>query len=143
MKKTTLAIVIAILAVGTIAGIYLFNKEEPATTDTPTISNQASDQPATSTNPDKATSYSAAEVATHKSADDCWTIISGNVYDITSYIPRHPGGEDEIVAACGKDGTSLFTERKTEDGQSVGSGTPHSSSAASQLESLKVGTLAN
>jgi len=140
MKKSTIAIIIAILSVGVIAGIYFFNQDEPSTSDTPAITSESTsskdDNPSTN-------SYTTAQVATHKTANDCWTIINGNVYDITAYIPRHPGGEDEIVAACGTDGTSLFTERKTADGESVGSGTPHSSSAASQLENLKIGTLEN
>ena len=31
------------------------------------------------------------QVALHNSEADCWTIIDGSVYDISSYIPRHPG----------------------------------------------------
>jgi hypothetical protein len=144
MKKSTIAILIAILSVGAIASIYLFQKDEPATSDLPAITS-----PSTST-PDRATtesapasSYTAAQVAEHAKVDDCWTIVNGNVYDITAYIPRHPGGQDEILEACGTDGTSLFTQRRTAGGDNVGSGTPHSSNAASQLESLKIGTLAN
>jgi cytochrome b involved in lipid metabolism len=72
--------------------------------------------------------------------DDCWTIIEGNVYDITSYVPRHPGG-DEILLACGRDGTSLFVSRTDNNGQKVGSGTPHSSGAKNQLQSLYIGKL--
>lgn len=146
MKKTTIAIIIAILAVGALGGIYLFNKEEPDTSPTPQISqttdDDSSDNTASQKKPANSESFTAAQVATHDSESDCWTIINGNVYDITSYIPRHPGG-DEILRACGVDGTSLFTQRQTSDGESVGSGTPHSSSAESQLEALKVGTLKN
>jgi cytochrome b involved in lipid metabolism len=47
-------------------------------------------------------------VSEYNTAESCWTIIDGNVYDVTSYVPRHPGGIGEIVKACGKDGTSLF-----------------------------------
>lgn len=80
------------------------------------------------------------QVAAHNSADDCWTIVSGTVYDITDYIPRHPGG-DRILQACGQDGTSLFNERQTAEGEPVGTGTPHSSSANSQLQDFEIGTL--
>lgn len=139
MKKSTLAIIIAILSVGVLGGLYLYQKEEPSTSETPTISTNTTSSTDGTT---KATSYTAAEVATHKTANDCWTIINGNVYDLTSYVSRHPGGDD-IELACGVDGTTLFTERKTEDGKAVGSGTPHDSGSASQLESLKIGTLTN
>jgi cytochrome b involved in lipid metabolism len=84
--------------------------------------------------------YTLAKVAEHSSESDCWTIIDGNVYDITSYVPRHPGG-DEILRACGADGTSLFEQRQTANGEVVGSGTPHSASAQSQLQSLQIGTV--
>lgn len=82
------------------------------------------------------------EIAKHNNEDDCWTIIDGNVYDITSYVPRHPGG-DEILRACGADGSSLFNSRKTESGEEVGSGTSHSSSAKSTLSRFQVGTVSN
>lgn len=89
----------------------------------------------------EAMTYTLADVATHASSSDCWTVINNKVYDLTSYIPQHPGG-DEVLRACGKDGTSLFTQRTTEDGETVGSGTPHSGSATAQLQTLYVGDLA-
>jgi len=86
--------------------------------------------------------YTSTEVSQHSTEKDCWTIIAGNVYDITKYIPSHPGG-DGILAACGQDGTALFTERTNSSGESIGSGTPHSNNATQQLERLKIGTLKN
>lgn len=58
-------------------------------------------------NSNKATAYSLDDIAKHAEAGDCWTAVDGKVYDITSFVPDHPGGE-EIAKACGKDGTSLF-----------------------------------
>ncbi len=80
------------------------------------------------------------EVAKHNSKEDCWTIVSGNVYDISDYISQHPGG-NVIVQSCGNDGTALFEKRKTSEGDSIGSGTPHSSQAQLQLEDYLVGPL--
>lgn len=51
---------------------------------------------------------SLATVATHKDAASCWSVIEGKVYDLTAYVPKHPGGKSEILAICGKDGSSLF-----------------------------------
>lgn len=96
-------------------------------------------EPATSTGRTD-TVYTLEDVKVHDSKSSCWTIISGSVYDITNYIPRHPGG-DEILRACGVDGTSLFKTRQTSDGESVGSGSPHSPNAEEQLSKLKVGKL--
>ncbi|KAH3684771.1 hypothetical protein WICPIJ_004235 [Wickerhamomyces pijperi] len=44
----------------------------------------------------------------HKHKDDCWTVLSGKVYNITPYLKFHPGGVDELMKCAGKDGTSLF-----------------------------------
>ncbi len=55
-----------------------------------------------------ATGITKVEVAAHANEASCWSIINGGVYDLTSYVPRHPGGKSEILAICGKDGTRLF-----------------------------------
>lgn len=62
--------------------------------------------------------YTSGEVAQHSSESSCWSIIEGSVYDLTSYVPRHPGGKREILNICGRDGTSLF------DGQHGGDSKP-------------------
>lgn len=103
------------------------------------ISKRSQSNPATQT-AQPTNSWTADEVARHSSKSDCWTIISGDVYDLTTFINRHPGG-DEILRACGTDATTLFNSRQTSDGQDVGSGTPHSSVAKEQLDQLKIGTI--
>ncbi len=47
-----------------------------------------------------------AEVGKHSSPSDCWVVIDGKVYDLTSFRPEHPGGANRIK--CGKDMTSAF-----------------------------------
>ncbi len=76
--------------------------------------------------------FTLSEVATHANAQSCYTTISGNVYDVTAYIPVHKGGSAQILAICGKDGSSLFS------GQHAGAPKP-----AQALASFKIGTLAN
>lgn len=51
---------------------------------------------------------SPAEVAKHNSADDCWVVINGYVYDLTRFIPNHPGGSDVIKYNAGRDVTAIF-----------------------------------
>ncbi|EXJ95834.1 hypothetical protein A1O1_00959 [Capronia coronata CBS 617.96] len=41
---------------------------------------------------------------------DAWTVYNGKVYNITPYVPFHPGGKGEIVRGAGKDSTKLFLE---------------------------------
>lgn len=59
--------------------------------------------------------YNLAEVAKHKTEQDCWTVVSGKVYNITTYIPKHPGGKQTIMQGCGTDGTSLFDSKHSEE----------------------------
>lgn len=44
----------------------------------------------------------------HNKRDDAWTAIYGKVYNITAYLPFHPGGVKALMRAAGRDGTKLF-----------------------------------
>lgn len=82
--------------------------------------------------------YTATEVSKHKSKTDCWTIINDNVYDLTGYIPHHQGG-DNILSACGVDGTAFFNGQKA---GAQGDTKRHAGSANAELAKLQIGTLA-
>lgn len=47
------------------------------------------------------------EVAQHNTSADCWVIIGQGVYDVTKFIPRHPGGP-LIYVNAGGDCTQMF-----------------------------------
>ncbi len=80
-------------------------KPTPAPTPTPTPA------PTTST----VKTYTLADISLHKSQTDCWTAVNEKVYDITAYVPRHPGGIKQIMQVCGKDGTFLFEDQHSGD----------------------------
>ncbi|KAF9648697.1 cytochrome b5 [Thelephora ganbajun] len=44
----------------------------------------------------------------HNKRDDIWMALYGKVYNVTAYMPYHPGGEKELMRAAGRDGTKLF-----------------------------------
>jgi len=50
----------------------------------------------------------AQEVALHSTSQDCWSLVNGSVYNLTSYVNSHPGGTANIQSICGKDGSSAF-----------------------------------
>ena len=79
--------------------------------------------------------YTLSEVMNHNTKNNCWLIIEGNVYDITKFVSRHPGGEI-IVSACGTDATEKFNRRP-------GKGTSHSALARKTLSDLRLGSLSN
>ncbi|KAI6246778.1 Cytochrome b5 reductase 4 [Erysiphe necator] len=47
---------------------------------------------------------------TGRKGKDAWTVLGNKVYNITPYLPFHPGGEPELLRSAGRDGTKLFTE---------------------------------
>lgn len=49
-----------------------------------------------------------AEVAKHNSKDSCWVIVHGKAYDVTEFLPEHPGGQKIILKYAGKDATEEF-----------------------------------
>ncbi|CAN0901849.1 Cytochrome b5 domain-containing protein RLF [Linum grandiflorum] len=50
------------------------------------------------------------EVKQHRSEGSMWTVLKGRVYNLTPYMKFHPGGEDMLLKAVGKDCTSLFNK---------------------------------
>jgi cytochrome-b5 reductase len=49
-----------------------------------------------------------AEVATHNTESDGWTVINDKVYEISPYLKYHPGGAEILRVSLGKDCTQLF-----------------------------------
>eukprot|EP01114_Cavostelium_apophysatum_P024096 TRINITY_DN932_c0_g1_i1.p1 TRINITY_DN932_c0_g1~~TRINITY_DN932_c0_g1_i1.p1 ORF type:complete len:441 (-),score=75.43 TRINITY_DN932_c0_g1_i1:60-1382(-) len=47
------------------------------------------------------------EIHKHRSAEDCWIVVDGKVYDVTSWVDKHPGG-DLILQGAGREATPLF-----------------------------------
>jgi cytochrome b involved in lipid metabolism len=78
-------------------------------------------------------SYTASDVSKHATPDDCWLIVDGGVYDVTSFVSKHPGGSDKIAAFCGKDASAPFHQKPN--------GQPHSQRASDMLKTLQIGAL--
>ncbi|KAK9374264.1 FMN-dependent dehydrogenase-domain-containing protein [Lipomyces chichibuensis] len=49
-----------------------------------------------------------AEVSKHNTKESCWVIVHGKVYDVTEFLPEHPGGQKIILKYAGKDATKEF-----------------------------------
>jgi L-lactate dehydrogenase (cytochrome) len=41
---------------------------------------------------DNAKLLSAQQIAAHKTPTDCWIVVDGQVWDVTEFVPEHPGG---------------------------------------------------
>jgi hypothetical protein len=80
---------------------------KPAPTPEATPTATASPTPEVTT----ASGYTMAKVKENNSATSCWSLINGNVYDLTKWINSHPGGAFAIKGICGRDGSSNFNGR--------------------------------
>ncbi|KAF1814434.1 mitochondrial cytochrome b2 [Eremomyces bilateralis CBS 781.70] len=52
--------------------------------------------------------FTSDEVSKHKTQDSCYVILYGVVYDVTSFLPSHPGGATAILNFAGQDATEEF-----------------------------------
>ena len=82
----------------------------PDTSGKPGANGQSggNEQPGSTTG---ALNLSSAEVAKHNTRSDCWSIVKGKVYNLTSYVQSHPGGASVIANICGKDGSGAFSNQ--------------------------------
>jgi cytochrome b involved in lipid metabolism len=98
---------------------------------TETVAPKPVSTPKPTTPAPQAGTYTLAQVATHKDATSCYAVVRGSVYDLTTWIQKHPGGPQRILSMCGKDATSAF------EGQHGGQPRPEN-----ELDGFKIGTLA-
>lgn len=52
--------------------------------------------------------YKWQEVAAHNTKESLWITYGDKVYDITKFLSRHPGGEELMLLAAGRDCTDLI-----------------------------------
>lgn len=71
------------------------------------------------------------EVGRHARAEDCWIVVRGKVYDVTTYIPSHPTAARAITDVCGREATAAFETKNR--------GRPHSPEAWQLLARYLVG----
>ena len=48
------------------------------------------------------------EVFQHRRKNDCWIILEGEVYNVTSWLKKHPGGEKVVLHYGGEDATVRY-----------------------------------
>ena len=80
----------------------------PTATPTPTTVTATPTPTPTPTPTATKTGYTMADVKSASTSSKCWSVIDGNVYNLTNWITSHPGGSSAVLFLCGKDGTSAF-----------------------------------
>jgi cytochrome b involved in lipid metabolism len=125
MKKSILSYVLLATSTVVLAGCSLTSEPITAPSSIAPVSS-----PTTEMNTSQ--EYMMSDVASHNSASDCWLVVDGSVYDVTSFISEHPGGND-ILKGCGKDATKMVQgEREHKENMT---------NVEAALTSLKIGTL--
>ncbi len=131
MKNITSNIVFILIAIILVLGLgfssYNLHKNSPENKTSTVSGNATSTEKNTAS---KQNSYTIADVAKHNNQSSCWSVVNGNVYDLTGFISKHRGGEEAILSMCGTDGSNAFND------QHSGSARP-----AKELQTLFIGTL--
>lgn len=56
------------------------------------------------------------ELAKHHTRTDCWMAIDGLVYDVSRFVPYHPGGTKILEMYAGRDATAPFSRNHVTKG---------------------------
>lgn len=78
--------------------------------------------------------YLSEDVAAHQTINDLWVSYNSKVYDLSSFVRDHPGGDDLLLKFAGKD----LGQAMEDPAEHV-----HSDSAYSMLKEFQVGILGN
>ena len=84
-------------------------------TPTPTPIPIPSPTPTPTTTQSGSKTFTRAEVALHNRESDCWTHVDGKVYDLSKWLPEHPGGSALVLVMCGVDGAAAFRDHHKSD----------------------------
>ena len=78
--------------------------------------------------------YTAEDVEKHTTASSCWIIRGSKIYDVSAFLPDHPGGDDYILKYAGRSVDDAMKDPDEHD---------HSDSAYEMLEEYLIGKLGN
>lgn len=137
MKKVTLgALIIFFVTLGYFYLTGLILASNNSISQTSPIVAQTTNTLATSittastTSQASTTIFTLAQVATHATSSDCYLIINNNVYNVSDYLSRHPGGQSSIISRCGHEVSGIFASI-------------HSNRAWDLLTNYKIGQIGN
>ncbi|KAF8886544.1 fatty acid-2 hydroxylase [Infundibulicybe gibba] len=78
--------------------------------------------------------YTPEDVASHKTAGNCWITRENKVYDVSPFLKDHPGGDDMILKCAGQDIGDVMRDKLEHE---------HSDSAYEMLDDYVIGRLGN
>lgn len=109
-RKKIISLIIGICIIGLSAGVAYLQIQSSgqsvsreATATRPIIPAKASEK--------QMKTYVLADVSRHGDVSSCWTVVNGGMYDLTSWVSRHPGGSGAISKMCGIDSSAVFNQK--------------------------------
>ena len=102
------------IGVGEVEGVVGEVVRGPYVAPKPTASSTPKAEPSAKPKAEQ-TGYTMEKVRANNNEVSCWSVIDGNVYDLTSWIASHPGGKGNILSLCGKNGTAEFASKHRGD----------------------------
>lgn len=132
MKSKLIAITLSAILITACSSSSQNNQtnDPKPTSDSNSIQQEAPQEDISNQSPSSTAKYTMADVQANNSESSCYTVINGNVYDLTSFIASHPGGARNIMKLCGIDGTSIYMSQHGDQPQ-----------PEAQLSSLYIGEL--
>ena len=107
MKRSALFILIFTSLV--ISVFYFLSKKNNQSQMATNITQTTTNSTQTSPSPTAASqTLTMAQVSKHNTKSDCYLVVKNKVYDVSSYISQHPGGQGRIVSVCGQEVTGAF-----------------------------------
>jgi L-lactate dehydrogenase (cytochrome) len=98
---------LSLLALATSGSLlYLYSQKKPLLAEANAPQTNRS-KPDLQSNP-KNGLITAEELSLHVHKENCWVALNGVVYDVTDWVPNHPGGPDLLLSAGGKDVSAAF-----------------------------------
>ncbi|CAM6089727.1 unnamed protein product [Calypogeia fissa] len=81
----------------------------------------------------------ARELSSHKSRDDAWIVVDGEVYDVTHFLDNHPGGSEILMEHISDEDVYPLMRGLDKDSE----GHSHSDAAFNMLKQFHVGRLSS
>ncbi len=139
MQKETVFGLIGIIAI-IILSLFYYNSYEIQANTLKNLPNRTGNTSnATAGGPQ--VTLTAAEIAKHSTAQDCWMIVNNRVYDASGFDNLHPGGASNIIFYCGKDATIAFASIRNGRGHSAVADMEHAGMLLGDLNSQIAGNL--
>lgn len=77
--------------------------------------------------------FSVVDIVKHNNKKSCWVVMDKYIYDVTRFLPDHPGAFKILSKCCGKDCTKGYADKGIDE--------PHSKKSHKMRAKMLIGIL--